>query len=281
MRVLRGTRPWGRIARGAILAAGLVGLSLAPESAAQRNRGGFRFGLPPNPPYEGQFTFCRIMFQNARDGDGGNWAVDYPRADLNFPFRLEQYTATPVNRDSRGEPRHMVVSLTDDRLFECPFVMMTEVGAAYIDPEEAARLRTYLLKGGFLWADDFWGEYAWQIWVRAISEVLPPDEFPIVDLEPSHPLFHNFFEIREVPQIPSINFWFGSGGQTSENGADSREPRARAILNDHGRIMVLSTHNTDIGDSWEREGDNREYFDRFATAGYAFGINVYIYAMTH
>ena len=103
----------------------------------------------------------------------------------------------------------------------------------------------------------------------------------MVDLPPSDPLFHAFFEIREVPQIPSINFYFGSGGQTSERGSDSREPHARAILDGHGHIMVLSTHNTDIGDAWEREGDNREYFDRFATPGYAFGINVFIYAMTH
>ena len=89
-------------------------------------------------------------------------------------------------------------------MFQCPFIMMTEVGAAYFSPEEAARLREYLLKGGFLWADDFWGEYAWQIWAREIGKVLPPSEYPIVDLPITHPLFRSQFVIQKFPQIPSI-----------------------------------------------------------------------------
>ena len=219
------------------------------------------------------------MFRSASDGRGNGWAVDYPRADLNFPFRLGQYTVTPINRDTHNEPKHMVVAPDDDRLFECPFVMMTEVGRAIFTTGEAAALRAYLQKGGFLWADDFWGEYAWQVWARAIGQVLP--EYSFVDLPMSDPLFHMFFEIDQVPQIPSMDFLLRSGGQTSERGADSREPHARAIFDETGRMLVLNTHNTDIGDSWEREGDNREYFDRFASDGYAFGINAYMYAMTH
>jgi hypothetical protein len=267
------------IVGAALLAAGLAGVGAAPALEAQRMRG--MFGGVSNPPYEGRFTFCRLMFRSAADADGGSWSVDYPRADINFPFRLGQYTLTPINRDSRGEPNHLLLAPTDDRLFECPFVMMTEVGSAAFTADEAARLRMYLDKGGFLWADDFWGEYAWYVWARAIGQVLPPAQFPIVDLPLSHPIFHSFFEVDEVPQIPSIDFLFRSGGQTSERGADSAEPHARAIMDENGRIMVFMTHNTDIGDSWEREGDNREYFDRFATDGYAFGINVFIHAITH
>jgi hypothetical protein len=261
------------------LALGLTALAGTPEPAAQRRNSGFAY--QGNPPYDGRFLFCRIMFRSAYGGDGGGWDVDYPRADLNFPFRLGQYTGTPVNRDLRGEPNHVLISPTDDRLFTCPFVMMTEVGRADFSPEEAETLRRYLLKGGFLWADDFWGEYAWDVWATAIAKVLPQAEFPIIDVPMTHPLFHSFFEVREIPQIPSINFYFDSGGQTSERGPDSQVPHARAIADETGRVLVLMTHNTDIGDAWEREGDNREYFDRFATNGYAFGINAFMYAITH
>ena len=87
--------------------------------------------------------------------------------------------------------------------------------------------------------------------------------------------------VNKVPQIPSINFWMGSGGGTSERGRDSATPHARAIIDDHGRVMVLMTHNTDFGDSFEREGDSRQYFLQFSVHGYAFGVNVLLYAMTH
>jgi hypothetical protein len=95
------------------------------------------------------------------------------------------------------------------------------------------------------------------------------------------PLFHTVYNVKYIPQIPSINFWFGSGLQTSERGADSATPHVRAIRNSAGRILVVITHNTDFGDAFEREGDDRRYFDRFAAEGYAFGINVIVYAMTH
>ena len=129
--------------------------------------------------FDGGFNFCRIIFSQSPDGDGANWSVDYPRADINLSIRLSELTRTRISRDAAtGEPNHVLVRLTDDLMFQCPFIMMTEVGAAYFSPEEAARLREYLLKGGFLWADDFWGEYAWQIWAREIGKALPPSEYP-------------------------------------------------------------------------------------------------------
>jgi hypothetical protein len=158
--------------------------------------------------------------------------------------------------------------------------MMTEVGSVYFDPDEAARLRDYLVKGGFLWADDFWGTYAWEAWEQEIRKVLPAGEFAIQDLPLSHPLFKSMFEMKKIPQIPSINHWAWSG-TTSERGDDSAVPHARAIVDGKGRLMVLMTHNTDIGDSWEREGDDPNYFYNFSVDGYAFGINVLVYAMTH
>ena len=89
------------------------------------------------------------------------------------------------------------------------------------------------------------------------------------------------YDVREIPQIPSINFWCGTGGGTSERGRDSAEPHVRAILDRTGHMMVVMTHNTDFGDAFEREGDSREYFEQFAGAGYAFGVNALLYSMTH
>ena len=166
--------------------------------------------------YDGKFVFCRLAFRQSFDGDGGGWAVDYPKADLNFPFRLGELTETPISHDAAGNPNHVIVTPTDPHLFQCPFVMMTEVGAAYFDEADAAKLREYVMKGGFLWADDFWGEYAWHVWEREIRKVLPR-EYPIVDLPLDHQIFNISYVIRKIPQIPSIDFWFRSGFQTSEN----------------------------------------------------------------
>ena len=266
------------------LAAWLVvvsGLLVSGRAAKpQRRRGAMVTDVGTPWVYDGAFVFCRIAFRQSPDGDGNGWSVDYPRADLNFPFRLGQLTGTPISRDRRGEPNHVVVSLTDPHLFECPFVMMTEPGGAYFDREEAAKLREYIDKGGFLWADDFWGEYAWASWEREIRKAFPANEFPIIDLPKNHPIFTINYWIKDLPQIPSIDFWFGSGYRTSER-ADSQTPHARAILNARGYVVVLMTHNTDFGDAFEREGENRAYFDRFASLGYAFGINVLMYAMSH
>jgi hypothetical protein len=258
-------------------------LAVVTAASAAPQRGGFqrRSMAPSAMPwvYDGDFVFCRLWFRNAPDGVGAGWQVDYPRADLNFPFRLGELTSTRISHDARGDANHVIVTATDPHLFQCPFVMMTEPGGAYFTDEEAANLRQYLQKGGFLWADDFWGEYAWAVWERAILGVMPGAQ--IVDVPMSHPIFNMKYVIHKVPQIPSINYWFGSGFDTSERGSDSRTPHARAILNDRGYIAVFMTHNTDIGDAWEREGDDRRYFDTFASSGYAMGINVFMYAMTH
>jgi hypothetical protein len=213
-------------------------------------------------------------------GDGGGWMVDYPRADINLSIRLSELTKTQISMAEGGEPNHLVVRLTDPELFQCPFVMMTEVGQTYFDTEEAQRLREYLMKGGFLWADDFWGSYAWAHWQSEFAKVLPPNEFPTRVLPLDHPVFRSQFVMKRVPQIPSINHW-ASYGDTSERGADSAVASARGIADAQGRLMVLMTHNTDVGDSWEREADDPTYFYTFSVEGYAFGINVLLYTMAH
>jgi hypothetical protein len=253
----------------------------ASVAAAQRGRFVVTSRFVPPDAFNGAFLFCRIAFRNQGFGDGGGWQVDYPRADLNLSFRLSELTKVIISRDIAGQINHVVIRLTDPELNHCPFIMMTEVGGAYFDESEVKALRDYLQRGGFLWADDFWGSRAWDTWAGEIDKVLPSGEYPIVDVPLEHELFHTLYDIREIPQIPSINFWLGTGGRTSERGADSVPPQVRAIFDDHGRIMVLITHNTDFGDAFEQETDNHEYFLTFAPVGYAFGVNALVYAMTH
>ena len=128
---------------------------------------------------------------------------------------------------------------------------------------------------------DFWGGWEWDQWASQIAKVLPASEYPIVDLPLEHELFRTMFNIWEIPQIANIRFWLNSGGQTSERGADSATPHFRVIFDRHGRVMVAMTHNTDIQDAWEREGEDAGYFESFAPDGYSLGINVLVYAMTH
>jgi len=264
--------------------AALLGLTLTAltfgTSHAVAQRGGYYYDRQPTPEsFDGAFNFCRIMFRRGSN-EGGGWAVDYPRADENLSIRLSELTRTPISLESTGLPNHLLMTLTDPALFRCPFVMMTEVGAAYFTEAEAAALRDYVLKGGFLWVDDFWGERAWFLWEGELRKALPSATHPIQDLPMDHALFRTIMQVNEIPQIPSINYWRGSGGDTSER-HDSRVAHARAIVDDRGRIMVLMTHNTDIGDSWEQEAQDPEYFERFSVYGYALGINVVVYALTN
>jgi len=264
----------------------VIGLAIclsAAVAAAQFGRRGFGFraSFATAKDFDGRFHFCRIVYQSALDGDGGNWNADWPRADINLSIRLSELTKTDVSKDSTGEPNHLLLRFTAPELFSCPFVMATEVGRAFISDEEAKALRLYLEKGGFLWVDDFWGSYAWDHWVSQLRKALPAAEFPIFDLPPDHPLFRTQFEITSVPQIPNIGFFTETGGGTSERGSDSAVAHARGINDRQGRMIVLMTHNTDFGDSWEREGDSPAYFLAVGPRGYAFGINAVLYALTH
>jgi len=267
------------------VAAILIAVLLAAAAASAQRRGRFGYQrIPENPAYDGAFQFCRIAFRNAPNGDGAGWFVDWPRADENLTFRLSELTTTTVSIGIGG-PRaynHSVLNLTDVlTLSKCPFTMLTEPGGAYFDEAEAQGLREYLQRGGFLWADDFWGEYAWEHWVGELRKALPSGEFTITDVPLDHPIFHVLYDVHELPQIPSIGFWAGTGGATSERGRDSAVPHARGAFDADGHMLVFMTHNTDFGDAFEREGDMREYFNAFASRGYAVGINVILYAMTH
>lgn len=264
-------------------------LALALTGAVSAQFGRFGFGPRAYPPrfptadtFGDGFNFCRGIYRQVRREAGGQgWSTDYPDAELNFSIRLSELTKVRVKLDAGGRPDHVTVPLTDPELFQCPYLHMEDVGTLSFTDEDIEALRRYLLKGGFIWVDDFWGSYAWEQWSREIGRVLPPSEYPIVDLPTDHPIFRTQFVVEEVPQIPSIQFWRGNPSATSERGIDSATPTARAILDRRGNVMVLMTHNTDISDAWEREGEDPAFFYLFSPKGYAVGINVILYALTH
>lgn len=268
-----------------MIGAFLVALGAAGTVLAQRwGRIPEGYGVPiqrmPANFSDGQFVVCKLMYRSVRsEWLGMGWATDYPYAGMNLMTRVSELTKTPVSLDASGEPHHWVVSPTDPTLFRCPYLMAADVGTLHFSDTEAERMRAYLLKGGFLWVDDFWGTAAWQQWTREIKHVLP--EYNIIDIPVEHPIRHTLYDLQQIPQVTAIQNWRGSGGDTRERGDDSPHADFRGIVDEKGRVLVLMTHNTDIADSWEREGEDHEYFLQFAPQGYAVGVNVVLYALTH
>lgn len=263
----------------------VLGLGVAATTFAQR-QGRIRegYGVPikrmPEGFSDGQFSVCKLMYRSVRrEWLGMGWATDYPYAGINLMTRVSELTKTPISRNGRGDPNYWVVTATDANLFRCPYLMAADVGTLEFNPLEVERMREYLIKGGFLWVDDFWGTAAWEYWSKQIHRVLP--EYPIFDIPPEHPIRHTLYNLDVIPQVTAIQAWRGSGFSTSERGEDSKFVDFRGIADEKGRLMVVMTHNTDIADSWEREGEDREYFLQFSPKGYAVGINVVLYSMTH
>ena len=273
--------------RAAVALLVVAALASSADAQFQQRRGGGRFGRGmgaiTNPNYDGAFMFCRIMFRNASNGDGGGWSVDWPRADENLSFRLSELTRTSVSQSPTGDWNHVVIALTDTaRLSQCPFIMMTEPGGTYFDEAEAAGLRTYLQKGGFLWADDFWGDYAFEHWMNELRKALPSARVPADRRAARASALSRALRREGDPADPVHQFLVRHAAAARQSAAqDSATPHVRAISDRDGRILVVMTHNTDFGDAFEREGDSREYFETFAGAGYAFGVNTLLYAMTH
>jgi hypothetical protein len=280
-----GKRPLATVAVLIAVAAG----ALAVAHAQQRIWSGFYGYTPPKFPtsetYDGSFNFCRAMFTSDRREKQG-WGTDYPGADINFSVRLGELTKVPVKRITDGDeqiPDAVVVRLTDDWLFRCSFTLMEDAGTARFSDAEVERLREYLLKGGFLLVSDYHGSLAKAQFDEEIGRVLPPGEFPIVDLTPpDHPMWNTMFHVSRIPQMASIQTWRRTAGGTVERwNEDGSPPDVRGIADDHGRIMVVMVHNTDLPDPWEREGEESEYFFRFSPQAYAVGVNILLYALTH
>jgi len=259
-------------------------LAIASTAWAQRYRLMEGPGVPVRrapPDFEdGAFTACKLMYtSNRREAGGVGWSTDYPFAAINLMTRLSELTRVRVSRQLNHEVNYWVVRLTDPELFECPFLIGTDVGTLTFSDEEVKRLREYLLKGGFLWVDDFWGTESWDQWSEEIHKVLP--EYRIFDVPADHPIRNVLFSINSVEQVSSINFWRRSGGDTAERGSESPRANYRAIADAKGRIVVIMTHDTDIGDSMEREAEDPEFFAHFSPGGYALVTDMVLYSLTH
>ena len=275
-----------------ILGCLLVLLVIAELAVGQARRRGSRrqvetdrYGVPtweshPTMPKD-VFTFARIRYNSYGGGGwrwGGGWATDYRDADLNFSYRLNEMTAL------KTDPEGTVIELTEPNLTDYPFIYLIEPGALGFSDEEVTALRNYLLSGGFLMVDDFWGDYEWENFEREIKRVC--FDRTIEDLPPEHEIFHLVFTLPPSPQIPNIQQGWESQftGVTWEpdKNPGARVPHYRAIFDDQRRPMVIICHNTDLGDGWEREGENEYYFREFSEKiAYPLGINILFYAMTH
>lgn len=268
---LSGGYAYAQIGRGFDLLGGLRGEQGDPAE------------IQPAKMPDSNFTACHMLYTSVRrEANGAGWRTDYPWGERHLMMRLSELTKTRVSAETPDMPHSWLVRLSDEAIFNCSFVMASDVGTIGLTEEEAAGLRLYLEKGGFLWVDDFWGEAAWAQWTRELGKAMPPSEYPIEDVPLSDPIFRTMFEVTKVPQVTSIRFWRAMGGRsTSERGAESAVAHLRAIRDRHGRIICVMTHNTDMSDSFEREAEDPQFFYQFSPDGYALGINIMLYALTH
>jgi hypothetical protein len=229
---------------------------------------------------EDVFTFARLKFgadADYRFGGGRIWDDDTPEADLSLTYRLYQVTSLKVR------PGLNYVDITAKDLPNHPFVYAAAAGRMVLTDDEVAALRAYLLNGGFLMVDDFWGDDQWQHFYGQIKRIFPDREPAELTLD--HRIFHTVFDFKREPQIPSVGAFlrdqqsFDPGWPYFEKGHD---PHYYAVYDDKQRMVMLICHNNHFGDGWEHETDDHTYFDRFSEPqAYPMFINILVYAMTH
>ena len=246
---------------------------------------------PPNLSKD-VFNFVRIKYDSIggrneswyyfEDRVWQRWETDYPRAGQNLMFRFSQLTSIKVN------PEPVIIRLTDKALQKHPFIYMSDVGWMTLSVHEREALKDYLENGGFLWVDDFWGQAEWNNWEYESTRANP--EWKWQDISPKHPIMSTVFPLKKCPQIPARSFFVKTGShidphwvhrQPNGGESDLEQLHFRGLFDSKGRLMAIATHNTDIADGWEREGEGKEYFDTFSVDAYAFAINVLTYVMTH
>lgn len=225
---------------------------------------------------EDVFTFARIQYDSMQYRPGRQWDNDFPDCDWNFSARLQELTSMKV------DPNGKVLRFTDPDLCDYPFIFMSNVNEMILSRQDAEALRNYLLHGGFMMADDFWAPGGWRHVYSEMKRVFP-DREPR-ELGPEHEIFHLVYDLKGVPQVPSIRAW--QRGQTFEYWHGDPEgdeaPHFWGFFDDSNRLMALLCHNNDIGDGWEREGESPEYFKEYSVrVSYPLGINIVTYAMTH
>jgi hypothetical protein len=227
--------------------------------------------LPPDDEPAGRHAFywTRAVYSGGRGWRRGSWATDFPKGDRQFLVVLRRL----VRLDAY--PWENAVSLADPDLRRFPLIYAVEVGYMDLTQDEVRGLRDYLNAGGMMVVDDFWGTREWAQFEYNMRRVLPGR--PIVELPPEHPMFTTFYDITEIKQVPNVRqaAW---GGPTYER--DGYVPHVRAILDDHGEIMVLINWNTDLGDAWEWAEDPR-YPLQYSTYAYEIGANMIVYGMSH
>jgi hypothetical protein len=269
-----------------------VCLLLAGAALAQRF-GGLNFeGHDEGPeatfPAKGEFHFIRMEYTDlpghrrgfgfvSRNGRGnGWWMQDWPDADEHFSTGVQRLT-----RVETGQPLHL--SLMDDKLFDNPWIYATQTGYWGLDNAETARLREYLLRGGFLMVDDFWGPNSeeWEVFRETMQRVLPNK--PISDIAAPDPVMHVLYDIEEKDRsfIPGTrHLRSGTGGTVVVQQPFGTTPAWRAMYDDKNRLVVAVNYNTDIGDAWEY-ADAPEYPEHMTSLAYRYGINYLVYSMTH
>jgi len=236
------------------------------ENGMRRGFRGF-FGAMPKPaPYTcpefGGGRFFPIQ--------GWGWATDYPGGDCKFMGGIHRLTGMRVH------PNPNVVEIMDPDLFKFPYIYIVEPGGMYLSEKEAARLREYFARGGFLHVDDFWGLREKANFESQMKKVFPDRRFEVLPL--SHEIFHTFFDVDQILQIP--NQGNGCYGGPTWEQPDDRAPRIYGISDDSGRLIVVVTYNSDLGDAWEYM-DLACYPEKYSGQAYRLGLNFMIYAMTH
>jgi hypothetical protein len=220
-----------------------------------------------------EFHFARLVYRDSpysrRGGWGGRpaWATDYADAEFHVMQGIGRFTGIDVASVDIDGNGGRLIELTDHTVFDYPFLYAVEVGQWLLDEDEAAKLREYLDRGGFLMVDDFWGEREWEIFTDSMRRVFP--DRPIRELGEEHELLHVLYDLDQRTQIP------GRGGQRP-----GTVPRWRAIFDDNGRLMVAINFNMDMGDAWEH-ADDPWYPEPMTALAYRFAVNYLIYSMTH
>jgi hypothetical protein len=250
--------------------------------------GGFRRPFTPSQAYDvggdskHEFAWSRLEYTPlggsfggfggyGRGGGAGSWSRDYPKADITFLAALRRLTRI----DARSYQQ--VVDLNSDAIFNFPFVYAVQVQSWTFTDQQAARLRDYLLKGGFLMVDDFHGAFEWDVFTQSMSRIFP--DRVIVELPDADPIFHTVYDLDQRVQVPGLQYLYsGRICEKCENGG--KLPHWRAIYDDDGRVMVAMCFNQDDGDAWEH-ADNPQYETKYTSQAYRLGINYVIYAMTH